>query len=328
MAETTNIEWADATFNPWIGCQRVGPGCDHCYAAVSTAARSTAARVGAPNGTLWDNGHRVRTSEAYWQHPIVWNKNAEASGVRRRVFCASLADVFDNDVDPQWRHDLWELIARTPHLDWMLLTKRIGNVKGMLPVMDSTLPGYKPWNTRWPWPNVWIGATVVNQQEADRDIPKLLATPAAVRFLSIEPMLGPIDLRMYWVSGEVMENFCPDCEERHEGRCESDADIDWVIVGGESGYQARPMHPKWAIGIRNQCARNGVPFLFKQWGEWVERGQAPPGEFAEYLRKNRGQNRTVGRNDGSGTYVWRLGKKAAGRLLDGQTHTEFPHGER
>jgi protein gp37 len=182
MADNTSIEWCDHTFNPWEGCQKVSPGCDHCYAETRNARF---------NGTAvnWGPGApRRRTSEANWKKPLKWNREAQAffaaHGRRQRVFCASLADVFDNAVDPQWRRDLFNLILQTPHLDWLLLTKRIGNVSGV--IRDQLLHPLPP--------NVWMGITVVNQEEADRDIPKLLAIDASVRFLSMEPLLGHIDL--------------------------------------------------------------------------------------------------------------------------------------
>ena len=228
MAEQTGISWCDSTFNPWIGCTKVSPGCDHCYAEVSTPARTMAIQWG-------PKAERRRTSAQNWTMPVRWNAAAAvfaaAHGRRRRVFCASLADVFDNAVDPTWRADLFGLIASTPHLDWLILTKRIGNVTAMLPGDWRT--GYR---------NVWLGISVVDQSEADRDVPKLLSVPAAIRWLSIEPMLGPID--------------CVPLLNR----------VDWVVVGGESGPHARPMNREWAISLQAQCEVLCVPFFFKQWG--------------------------------------------------------------
>lgn len=243
MGDRTKIEWADATFNPWVGCTQVSPGCDHCYAD-GWAKRSGLVK--------WGSGaSRRRTSESTWRQPLRWDAAHEAfyevHGRRRRVFCASLADVFDNEAPAEWRADLFRLIEATPHLDWMLLTKRIGNAGDMMFVARG---GHLPLLR-----NVWLGATVVNQVEADRDIPKLLATPAAVRFLSIEPMLGPIDLTRIPIprgTAEYLGGTLPR--------------IDWVVVGGESGPKARPMHPEWARSLRDQCANTGVPFFMKQMG--------------------------------------------------------------
>lgn len=232
MAETTNIAWCDSTFNPWIGCSKVSLGCEHCYAEISTPSRAL--------GVNWGpHEARRRTSTATWKLPRRWHDAHKEFSVRhgrkQRVFCASLADVFDNQVDPAWRDDLWQLIRSTPNLDWLILTKRIGNVARMLPTEWAS--GYA---------NVWLGITVVNQEEADRDIPKLLNTPAAVRWLSVEPLLGPVSLAH--PQGNAGET------------------IDWVVVGGESGATPRLMEPAWAESLRAQCRNLRIAFFFKQWG--------------------------------------------------------------
>lgn len=242
MAENTKIEWADHTFSPWTGCTKVSPACDHCYA------EGWAKRSG---HVKWGSGQpRRRTSDANWRMPLKWNREAERTGVRPRVFCASLADVFDNAVDPQWREDLFDLIAATPNLDWLLLTKRIGNVGNMLPV---------PFDFDKHFPNVWLGATVVNQEEADRDIPKLLAVPAAKRFLSIEPMLGPVDLN--YVRQRIQAR-----RSQLARAINGETWLDWVIVGSESGPGARrdPNMVSWVASLRDQCVNAGVAFLWKQ----------------------------------------------------------------
>ena len=292
MAENTKIEWTDHTFNPWEGCQKVGPGCDHCYAETRNA------RFGGGVAVNWGPGApRRRTSVANWQLPLKWDKLSEQwvrnGGPRTRVFCASLADVFDNAVDPAWRADLFALIRSTPNLDWLLLTKRIGNAHEMIGealIQLGTRPGGAGPTSllpSWPWPNVWLGATLASRLEMLRDAAKLKATPAAVRFWSVEPMLGDF--------GELPPGSLPD----------------WVICGGESGPGARPMHPDWARGLRDQCAAAGVPFLFKQWGEWL--GQLQDGSpEAEQMQINASDEPI------------RIGKKAAGRLLDGRTHDGFP----
>lgn len=281
MAENSKIEWTDHTFNPWVGCTKVSPACDHCYA------ESWAKRTGNPD--LW-NGSRRRTTEANWRKPLKWNREAEGAKRRPRVFCASLADVFDNAVEQSWREDLWSLIAETPNLDWLLLTKRIGNAQGMLPYW---------WGDGWP--NVWIGATVVTQAEADRDIPKLVAIPASVRFLSCEPLLEPI-------------------QHRFPG-------VDWVIVGGESGPHARPSHPDWFRSLRDQCVAAGVPYLHKQNGEFVEchtgNCNARVHRFIE-LDGTDSTGWTIDKHSESTAHMVRVGKKAAGRELDGRTWDEYP----
>jgi len=327
MAKNTKIEWTDHTFNPWEGCQKVGPGCDNCYAETRNA------RYAGGQAINWGPGApRRRTSASNWNKPLMWNKNADAfmaeHGRRQRVFCASLADVFDNAVDLSWREDLFQLIAATPNLDWLLLTKRIGNVPAMVAIISGCMP-----------PNVWLGVTITNQTEAERDIPKLLEVPARVRFLSMEPLLGPGDIVPYI-------------------HCDVGNKVDWVIVGGESGPGARPMHPDWVRSLRDQCGAAGVPFLFKQWGEWKPIGQMEESEHQALYRSNvkakphenqdclddcYGRSCTVPDTivhfDGSmhgvtepmaflhGTgamHTFKVGKKAAGRLLDGRTWDCFP----
>ncbi|KRB33388.1 phage Gp37/Gp68 family protein [Acidovorax sp. Root70] len=327
MAENTKIEWTDHTFNPWIGCTKVGPGCDHCYAENLMDKRMGVA--------VWGPGNeRVRTKSANWKMPLRWNAQADAfmaqHGRRQRVFCASLADVFDNAVDPQWRADLFELIAATPNLDWLLLTKRIGNVGNMLPV---------PFDFDKHYPNVWIGATIVNQAEADRDIPKLLQVPARVRFLSMEPLLGPVDLTSIDVFGGDAVIYplkgTTNCVNDEGEPADDVPALDWVIVGGESGPGARPMHPDWARSLRDQCEAAGVPFLFKQWGEWASVGTSPvhpestriPGNLCSVTLDGVTADHYVAiSTDGGRTRneIRRVGKKAAGRLLDGRTWDGFP----
>jgi protein gp37 len=334
MAETT-IEWTAThlpdgtalpgyTFNPWIGCQKVGPGCDHCYAEISTPVRV----MRAEGQELWGPGAPRRlTSDANWRKPLAWNAQAAKSGIRRKVFCASLADVFDNAIDPAWREDLWRLIQSTPCLDWLLLTKRPGNIGGMLPTFADWGEG---------WPHVWLGCTVVNQAEADRDIPKLLAVPAAVRFLSVEPLLGPLDLSHWMGVHHSRDNNMADPETRdainkmillarEQFRAEhGNHGINWIIVGGESGPHARPMHPDWARSLRDLCAAVGVPFFFKQWGEWIPQDHLAPShpwhttpsgilgakdQFHYFDRKN---------------WSFKIGKARAGRKLDGREHNAMP----
>lgn len=261
MGENSKIEWTDATFNPWVGCTKLSPACDNCYA------ETWARRTGHPE--LWQ-GERRRTSAAYWQQPLKWNRRAEADGRRLRVFCASLADVFDNQVPERWRDDLWHRIEQTPHLDWLLLTKRPQNVAKMLP--DPRI-GVKPWGNGWP--NVWLGTTAENQEEADRRIPLLLQTPAAARFVSAEPLLGPIDLRR-WVGGPDEDGNClrcgclwDDASEEHECPPGFGGRLDWIIVGGESGPNARELEIEWVRNLVQQCARAKVPCFLKQLGQKV-----------------------------------------------------------
>ena len=228
MASNSKIEWTDHTFNPWWGCTKVSPACDHCYA------ETWAKRVGLD---VWSNGKPRRfLSDAYWQQPHQWNKQARFANQRARVFCASMSDVFEwkKELTP-WRHKLWELIEETPYLDWLLLTKR--------PHLATRLT---PWNDNWPR-NIWLGATVENQKWAEKRLPHLESIPADIRFLSCEPLLGEIDLRD-WLEQNV---------------------IHWVIAGGESGFNARPSNPDWFLSLRDQCLAHDTPFHFKQWGDWA-----------------------------------------------------------
>lgn len=345
MSENTKIEWADHTFNPWEGCTKVGPGCDNCYA------ENRNARFASGQAINWGPGApRRRTSPANWNKPLKWNDEAffqcecgwrglsrdldhELSNIlgdipacpecnridfkpaRQRVFCASLADVFDNEVNPEWRVDLLMLIRATPNLDWLLLTKRVGNVSRLLIEAEDQLKAQNrldgwdwlhDWTSGSPPHNVWLGATIVNQEEADRDIPKLLEAPARIRFLSMEPLLGPV---------RIPEVFFKPLH--FDGRDYAYPDgaglIDWVIVGGESGPGARPMSPDWVRGLRNQCAAAGVPFLFKQWGEWVP-----------MLGQQEGLPVKHKTTTSDGWVMGWAGKKAAGRLLDGVEHNGFP----
>ena len=228
MAENSKIEWTDHTFNPWVGCTNISPGCDHCYAE-AWSKRSGLVK--------WGNSPRRRTSEAYWRAPLKWQAIAAAfeaqHGRRQRIFCASLADVFDNQADVAWRTDLFDLIAATPSIDWLLLTKRPQNIGKMLP-------------ERWPaggMPNVWLGTTAEDQPRFDHRWPLLARIPAAVRFISYEPAIGPLRLNS-----------------------SHDAQPDWLIAGGESGHGARPMRAVWVRDIVADCRAHGVAPFFKQWG--------------------------------------------------------------
>jgi protein gp37 len=322
MSANTKIEWCDHTFNPWIGCTKVSPGCANCYAEAHDR------RFG---GSHWGKGApRKRTSSGNWNQPLKWNRDEEAKLVsheefvrnrRPRVFCASLADWLDDVVPIGWLADLLDLIRRTPSLDWLLLTKRPGNWEERLRavcVYLQTLPGgqrhtelpawqlcneWLPWNGihRFAPPkNIWIGTTVEDQQRADERIPALLKIPAKIRFLSCEPLLGPVDLKL-----QTEDAFL--------------GPIHWVICGGESGPNARPMHPVWARDLRDQCAAAGTPFFFKQWGEWI-----PFGMGTSYMQIFKEAKLLANGPGATGWPVYRVGKKLAGRLIDDREHSEFP----
>lgn len=225
MAKDSTIEWTGHTFNPWWGCTKVSPACANCYA--ETWARRTGYDV-------WGAGAQRRLlSDDYWKQPLRWDREAVGAGRRVRVFCASMADVFEwNPALDPLREKLWALIERTPNLDWLLLTKRPHLVQRLA-----------PWSEDWP-SHVWLGTTVENQHFAERRVRYLLDVPSRYRFLSCEPLLGPVDLSEY---------LCA---------------LHWVIAGGESGARARPTYPAWIRGLRDQCVSAGVAFHFKQWGNW------------------------------------------------------------
>lgn len=326
MAADTKIEWADHTFNPWRGCTKVSAACDHCYAERLV------------NGRLaGDFSQRVRAASSTWQEPRRWNRAAAREGKRARVFTASLADVFDNRVPGEWREDLWALIHDTPNLDWLLLTKRPQNIGRMLPgsfpVDGRDGHAAQVWGAGWP--NVCLGTTVENQDVAASRIHHLGRVPARVRFLSCEPLLG--DVRFTGIFGIPPWNRI----------------IHWVIAGGESGPGARPMHPDWARSLRDQCAAAGLAFHFKQWGEWhtaafsASTGEAVFRQFRDFQHwvakattwvrggvclDTKGRELKMGahfaraRDEGCFpvTIMHRVGKKAAGRLLDGAQHDGVP----
>ena len=281
MGKETTIEWTHHTFNPWWGCVKVSAACDHCYA------ETWAKRLGED---VWGPASARRFfSDAHWKEPLKWNADAEAQGTRQRVFCASMADVFENrkDLIPH-RLRLLELISKTPHLDWLLLTKRIHLVKKQLP------KGYE-------FPrNVWLGATVENQASAGKRIKYLLEfkTPA-VRFLSCEPLLGPVDIREFLQVSEFGTK------------------VDWVIAGGESGHGSRPMEPQWPEDLRKQCSAARVPFHFKQWGHWA------PIELAGDAVTRRTVIHIV-KFEGTEVTLAAVGKSKAGRSLAGKHWDQFP----
>ena len=267
MGADSKIEWTDHTFNPWVGCTKISPGCDHCYAE-GWAKRSGLVKWG---------GERRRTSATYWRQPLKWNAEAERAGTRPRVFCASLADVFDNDVPVEWRADLFRVIRSTPALSWLLLTKRIGNVLPSLKVLGcDRLPE-----------NVWLGITVVNQEEADRDIPKLLAVPARIRFLSCEPLLAPINLASLTLSTDRGSLYGFNClSTLFPWGALNYPLVDWVILGGESGPGARPFTLGWGKDIVRQCRAADVPVFVKQVGAHPVNRE---GERCPHIRDHKGK---------------------------------------
>lgn len=291
MGETTEILWADSTFNGWIGCTEVSVGelgaCTPCYA------RELAKRYG---WAEWGNHPRHKTSEANWRKPLAWDRKAAASGEPWFVFSNSLSDVFDNQVPPEWRRDLFDLIRATPHLTWLLLTKRPQNiVKLFNETWETDADGWDFTPPAWPR-NAAIGFTAVTQAEIDRDSKHALnayqALAPAFLFCSGEPLM------------ELM--IIPPDLLALGGRF-------WMITGGmtsQGKFPARPTHPAAFRSLRDQCAAADVPFLFKQWGDWVSvsevAGAGPHFEFPD------------------GATVRKVGAKKAGHTLDGQIHDARP----
>lgn len=265
MSDRSAIEWTEATWNPVTGCVKVSPGCDHCYA------ETFAERFRGVPGHPYEQGFDLKLWPNRLEIPKTWRRP-------RLVFVNSMSDLFQPGVPTGFVKDVWETMAATPQHTYQILTKRAG-------AMAAALRRISP----DPLPNVWIGVSAEDQKRADLRVPKLLEAPAAVRFLSCEPLLGPVDLRP-WAS-----------------------DIDWVIVGGESGVGARPMHPDWVRAIQHACSKAGVAFFFKQWGAWAP---DPSGHRPRIVDTN-------GREYPSPS-MRRLGKGRAGRELDGRTWDEMP----
>ena len=330
MGKDTKIEWAHHTFNPWRGCEKVSAGCKNCYAEVQSK------RNPAVLGEWGPGGQRVPAAEKYWQLPVQWNKQAQQDGERRRVFCLSLGDVFeDRDELKPWRLRLFMLIMDTPHLDWLLLTKRPELVMEGISYSFATSPFMHPvgpWLYNWmqgePPANVFLGTSVENQATADSRLQWLLSIPAVRHFASMEPLLGPVDLTRIRVTDEIFGFQHPmtglplkPLTVREQSAFDQPGNelpycLDWVIVGGESGPKARPVHPAWVRSLQQQCQEAGVSFLFKQWGEWVPQGQLCGGDYG------RSGDQPWEPNDS--THVWRVGKTGAGRLLDGLLYDEVP----
>ncbi len=325
MAENSKIEWTHHTFNPWRGCTKVSQGCKNCYA------EKLSGRSPAVLGQWGPDGTRVIASASMWREPLKWDRLAQQAGERHRVFCASLADVFEGretmpdgwwDLVQSARQRLAGLIRLTSNLDWLLLTKRPENAARMLAEM------FGPNRSTWPR-NFRVGTSVENQETADERLPHLISLDWP-NFVSAEPLLSEVDFTtgLLWyrdclcvtAPGEYgrwdSETNVVEC-----GRCEStgksdEVGIDWVIVGGESGTGARPMHPDWARSIRDQCQAAGIPYLFKQWGEWIGGDQiSASGALVGGITWH---------DWGNGQMSVKFDKKRAGRTLDGVIHDEFP----
>ncbi len=357
MADNTAIEWTDATWNPVTGCSVVSPGCTNCYAMklAGTRLRNEPSRKGLTRNTkagpVW-NGE-VRLNERWLTQPLSWKRP-------RRIFVCAHGDLFAENVPDVWIDRVFAVMALSPQHTFQVLTKRAARMREYLTdlgvvrrlyelVCELTVekslpvvlmargipdPGLMPaWPrvhlARWPLPNIWLGVSAEDQVRADARVPDLLATPAAVRFVSAEPLLGPIDLNPFLFIVTKGDDAILACRARHEeplpfhDPATTPADeiatprVDWIIVGGESGPSVRAMHPAWARSIRDQCAGAGVAFFFKQWGAFRPLTQAEHGQACGAT--------LIGTDPyDRDAYVLNVPKKAAGRLLDGVEHSAFP----
>lgn len=324
MGEITAISWCDHTFNPWIGCTKVSPACDGCYAEALMDKRYGRVQWGAPGQ---GNGTRVRTSAGNWHQPIKWNRKAEETGTRPFVFCSSLADVFDNQVPTAWRTDLFELIRSTPQLVWLLLTKRPQNIVRMYGSAFDL-----------PWPrNAAIGTTVEDQERAINLFRLAVAardfTPLFT-FASFEPLLGPVDpTRIVTHEGPATFYGNPELERASilfDALCGAPSidlpALGWAITGGETdqgGHKARPTHPNWFRGLRDKCTAAGVTYHHKQNGEWAEQNT----DFDPDTIYLTDDGTVVEEGDPgyrTSVYVRKVGKHRSGRLLDGLEHNARP----
>lgn len=349
MADRSKIEWTDATWNPVTGCTRVSSGCANCYIdwappfriegrhfVVSSGERSHA--IGSTTG--------VRIHPDRLDQPLRWRKP-------RRIFVNSLSDVFHQDVPDEYIARIFAVMALAQRHTFQVLTKRHGRMRSLLRsaafrdlfdaekdrvVSDAASTGVLPryqldamrqrwWRSPWPLPNVWLGVTVEDQTQADLRIPALLETPAAVRFLSCEPLLARV--RLCRCEGAAFETQTHPFIVNESCPLHGSVRVDWVIAGGESGPDARPMHPDWARALRDDCQTVGVPFLFKQWGEWGTHPDVISAEDRTAWATRDGRivrswaDARHSTNSGS-TRLVRIGKKATGRILDGRTWDGYP----
>jgi protein gp37 len=333
MADRSGIEWTDATWNPVTGCMKVSSGCDRCYA------ETFAERFRGVSGHYFENGFDVQLRPEKLHLPLSWRKP-------RKVFVNSMSDLFHKDVPDEYIEKVFAVMAATPWHTYQVLTKRHGRMRSLLGDSGFESAVIEHWDeltegefsdrvsgrNGWGWyplRNVWLGVSVETQQWADVRVPALLETPACKRFVSAEPLLGHIDLSRWLADRTAVTHPEPDAPDgavidgmRRVGqewiRCER---LHWVIVGGESGPGARPMHPEWARSLRDQCRAAGVAFFFKQWGAWAPTGQVGIGNTDPCERLVGSPNER-----GFREVIRRVGTGRAGRVLDGRTWEETPTG--
>lgn len=353
MADHSAIEWTDATWNPITGCSVVSAGCKHCYAMklAGTRMRNHPSRAGLTidtvAGPVW-NG-QVRLNEEWLDQPLRWRRP-------RRIFVCAHGDLFHESVPDEWIAAVFGVMAAAPHHTFQVLTKRPERMRTWFAWREEQIRAreltWEPWRvceeqaservenlpaigctSTWPLQNVWLGVSVENQDAADERIPLLLQTPAAVRWISAEPLLGPVDLAPKADETYAMlsqwygpNGFDPTGTQPRSVRMSGYFPrIDWVVVGGESGDKARPMHPDWARSLRDQCATAGVPILLKQWGHWEPvDAWGPWSRFPLIAIRADGSRMPAGEWHEDGQRFRGSGKKKAGRLLDGITHDGYP----
>jgi protein gp37 len=356
MAHETQIEWTathvdtkivwkgeptkvipGATFNPWWGCQKVSRACKNCYAE-----HLSDVRMG--NHCWGPNSTRKKFGDKHWNEPLKWNKECQKLGIKRKVFSGSMCDIFEDHPDViEERERLFRLINATPYLNWLLLTKRPENILKMLPAHWKS-PDGKTWDVPT---NIWFGTTVENQEEAEKRVRPLIGVKMVtgrIIFLSMEPLMGPVDLEQNVFPDRLIRNVS------EENRTKWLDVIDWVIAGGESGAPEKvdPSHPYWFISLRDQCKKYRVPFFFKQWGtfytwsmsltdrqphfkmyhdyqhfkskDWVEHGDKCVSLSGKICK--------IGKDFQDCEYpvaiMNPIGKKKAGRVLEGQVYNEMP----
>ena len=342
MADNSSIEWTDTTWNVALGCDRVSSGCDGCYAIPQAHIRASnphpkvaAAFAGLTTRTSdrLDWTGKVNLIEERLNQPFAWRNP-------RKVFVNSLADLFHDKIPADFISDVFAVMALTPQHTYQILTKRHGPMRSLLNKQafwyqvgrkarhlgysnsraanhlgdGSNIYDTAQWETRRHLPNVWLGVSVEDQKHADLRIPALLETPAAVRWISAEPLLGPVILRDDWMGADPYRRDEPS--------------LTWVVAGGESGPKARPMHPSWPRSLRDQCQAAGIAFLYKQWGEWWPQPRYNTDDRHHVVMVN-GMDRGTpwpgwGLDQPDAEVMERVGKKRAGRLLDGREWNEFP----
>ncbi len=314
----SKIEWTDRVWNPIVGCTKVSEGCRNCYAERSAHRMNSNPSTPQYHG-ITENGRwtgEVRYDAAKLDRPTRWRKPA-------MVFVNSMSDLFHEALNLNVVADVFRTIEVSRRHTFQILTKRSERMRYFFACHSEYWQTYQHDGARGGWgkapglPNLWLGVSVENQAAADERIPNLLACPAGVRWVSVEPMLGPVDLSPWLHDGH---QWTCDVEQGNSSVCNcsyADVGLDWVVVGGESGPNARPMHPDWVRSVKDQCITAGVPFMFKQWGEWCPlmeaEGEIPP-DIERAVISTR--NRT--------SALYRVGKRNAGRRIDGKVHDEYP----